>query len=231
MADRQGGVTPPRWTRFISSLGVVRVSRHERQAVVRSGKAVSMLIIIPLIVNARQVPWQPIVPQVPAISSIPSPADESLPDERVLRALRRISRAIDQHSRRLSGSHQLTSPQLVCLRQLLGDGTWTPSRLAKEVSVSQPTVTGILDRLAKRGLVQRTRDELDRRRVLLSITDEGKALVAAAPSPLQERFAQHFALLESSEQRSIADVLERVVSMMEADAIDASLLPPTRDAG
>ena len=227
MADWQGGVVPPRWTRFISSLGVIREFCEKRRPVVRRRKAVSMLIITPLIVNMRQVPWQRIVPQVPEISSSPSPTDATLPDERVLRALRRISRAIDQHSRRLSGSHQLTSPQLVCLRQLLGEGTWTPSRLAKEVSVSQPTVTGILDRLAKKGLVKRIRDELDRRRVLLLITEEGKALVAAAPSPLQERFAQQFALLETDEQRGIADVLERVVSMMEADAIDASLLPST----
>jgi DNA-binding MarR family transcriptional regulator len=150
----------------------------------------------------------------------PGPTDpdsSSSPDERVLRALRRIGRAIDQGSRQLSGSHQLTSPQLLCLRLLQGDQVWTPSRLARAVSASQPTVTGILDRLARRGLVDRVRDEDDRRRVLLRITPAGRALVEAAPSPLQQRFAQGFARLDGDDQRAIADVLERVVQMMESE--------------
>jgi len=143
-------------------------------------------------------------------------------DERVLRSLRRISRAVDQHSRRLATSYELTGPQLVCLRQLLGQGVWTPSRLAKEISVSQPTVTGILDRLAKRALVERIRDQLDRRRVLLKVTDAGKSLVARAPSPLQERFAVRFAAMPEAEQIAMASVLEEVVAMMEADDIEAA---------
>ncbi len=148
-------------------------------------------------------------------------------DERILKALRRISRAVDQYSRSLATRYELTGPQLVCLRQLVTAGPWTSSKLAVEVSLSQPTITGIIDRLAKRQLVTRVRDDADRRRVFLEVTDAGRALVEKAPSPLQDRFAANLARLGPDEQQRIGRVLETVVAMMEADEIDASPLMAT----
>jgi DNA-binding MarR family transcriptional regulator len=143
-------------------------------------------------------------------------------EDSILRSLRRISRAIDIHSRALVRNHQLTSPQLVCLREIRRDGETTPSALARRISLSQATVTGILDRLAARGLISRTRSETDRRRVLLRLTPEGEQLAREAPSPLQQHFVEHLSALPEGAQRNIDDVLQQVVSMMEADGLDAA---------
>ena len=66
----------------------------------------------------------------------------------------------------------------------------TPGTLAKQVSLSQATVTGIIDRLAARQLVDRERSTEDRRQVAVRVTSAGQALIATAPSPLQEEFAR-----------------------------------------
>jgi len=145
-------------------------------------------------------------------------------EDRVLRALRRITRATDIHSRRLAQQHQLTGPQLVCLRQMRTDGELTPSVLSRRVSLSQATVTGILDRLAARGLLTRVRSESDRRRVMLALTPEGERVADSAPSALQQRFADRLAILLPDERSHIADVLEQIVEMMESVAIEA---PPS----
>lgn len=148
-------------------------------------------------------------------------------EENILRSLRRITRAIDLHSRHLAAKHQLTAPQLVCLRHLASESPTTPGMLAKNVSLSQATVTGILDRLEKKGLVVRKRDQKDRRRVSLHLTDLGLKVIEAAPTLLQEHFVRRLDALPPAEQTKISEVLEQVVEMMEAGDLAAAPLITT----
>ncbi len=143
-------------------------------------------------------------------------------EDRILRSLRRISRAIELHSKQLKAAHRLTAPQLICLRELRDGGATTPSELARAVSLSQPTITGILDRLESRGLVHRSRNPRDKRRVITELTDEGRTAVDSAPMPLHARFAARLAKLKEEEREQIESVLARIVKMMEAEAIDAA---------
>lgn len=143
-------------------------------------------------------------------------------EENILRSLRRITRAIDLHSRRLAAQHQLTAPQLVCLRQVASDAPITPGLLAKGVSLSQATVTGILDRLENKDLVVRRRDQKDRRKVSLHLTDQGARVLKEAPIPLQEHFTRRLAELPRGEQERIEQVLLLVVEMMEAHDLAAA---------
>jgi DNA-binding MarR family transcriptional regulator len=148
--------------------------------------------------------------------------EESELTREVLVALRRIMRAIDLHSRYLMQMHGISGPQLMILQEMLKLGDAPIGTLATAVSLSQATVTGIMDRLEKRGLITRRRDEEDKRRVLVSITAEGKRLLLAAPPPLQESFVSEFSRLEDWEQTLILSSLQRVVSMMEATELDAT---------
>jgi len=142
--------------------------------------------------------------------------------ESILRSLRRITRAIDLHSRHLAHTFGLTGPQLVCLRTVGARGKMTPSELAKEVSLSQATITGIIDRLAARQLVARERSTNDRRLVTVVISQAGRALIDQAPSPLQERFAERLSALSLTEQENIKDTLAQIVRMMDGEDIMAA---------
>lgn len=154
--------------------------------------------------------------------SIPAPVSHALEDD-VLRSLRRIVRAIDLHSRQLTSQYGLTTPQLVCLRALAA-GETSPSHLAREVDLSQATVTGIIDRLVKRKLVNRERDGQDRRRVVLTLTGDGEKLVSDAPSPLQDALSRRLSQLSADQQKNIKDTLEQIVEMMGAGEVDASAI-------
>lgn len=147
--------------------------------------------------------------------------DTSLED-RVLRSLRRIVRAIDLHSRQLESQFGLTGPQLVCLRVVAQEGPLQPSELARRVDLSQGTVTGIVDRLVRRQYLSRRRDTKDRRRVTLSVLPAGRDLLVDAPSPLQTRFAERLAALPDPNQQVIATMLEQIVRMMDAEDLDAA---------
>lgn len=147
---------------------------------------------------------------------------ESPVEDRVLRSLRRIVRAIDLYSRELESQFGLTGPQLVCLRVIAQAGPLQPSELARRVDLSQGTVSGIIDRLARRQYVSRRRGTKDRRRVTLSILPAGKDLLADAPSPLQTRFAARLAALPNENQQIIATMLEQIVRMMDAEDLAAA---------
>ncbi|MCA1905243.1 MAG: MarR family winged helix-turn-helix transcriptional regulator [Desulfarculus sp.] len=140
------------------------------------------------------------------------------PESDILDSLRRISRALDVFSHSLAARFRITTPQLVCLRALLDAPAQTPGQLAKEVLLSQATVTGILDRLEARGFIERRRDAQDRRRVLLYVTPAGRKAAALAPTPLHQRLAANLAHLPSDERQRIAHVLRRVAAMMEEAA-------------
>ena len=112
--------------------------------------------------------------------------------EDVLVALRRVIRATDLHSKRLSKHAGLTGPQLLIMRTIRDLGEVTIGTIAEKVSLSQATVTTILDRLEHRKLVYRVRSTQDKRKVHAHLTEEGADLLARAPNPLQEDFIQKF---------------------------------------
>lgn len=136
-------------------------------------------------------------------------------DLRILMTLRRIMHYIDSYSRRLAVEHHITGPQLICLYSIVTEGPLTLSDLRKRVSLSMSTVNGIVDRLENKHLIIRERKDRDRRKVLISATDEGINLASSAPPPLQDRLSQAIANLPELEQVSIALSLERIVEMME----------------
>lgn len=140
----------------------------------------------------------------------------------VLVALRQVIRATDLHSRHLMKTTGLTAPQLLVLREIQGSGELSVGELARRISLSQGTVTSILDRLQARGLVTRERSHADKRRVLLRLTTSGDQALARAPQPLQEHFVRKFESLSSWEQHMILASLQRVARLMDADHIDAA---------
>lgn len=140
----------------------------------------------------------------------------------VLIALRKIIQAIDLNSKRLVKQVGLTSPQLVILKYISSAKEISVSEVAKNVSLSQGTVTGILKRMEKRGLVIRQRSSPDKRRVMVCITESGIRLLSTAPPVMQESFLKKFRKIESWEQTMILSTLQRLVSMMDANAISAA---------
>ncbi len=150
--------------------------------------------------------------------------------DQVLVSLRRIIRATDLHSRKLGKETGLTTPQLVVMRAIRQRDTPVASEIARAVSLSQATVTNILNRLESHGLISRTRSEQDKRRVNVSLTSQGNDLLESAPQPLQESFIERFGALEIWEQHLLVASLERLATMMDAEHLDAApLLTPSEE--
>jgi DNA-binding MarR family transcriptional regulator len=103
------------------------------------------------------------------------------------------------------------SPMQAHVLRLLEPGQPLPMRtLARKLCCDASNVTGIVDRLEERGLVQRTAAPADRRVRMLVVTDSGLALrrrmlkrMSEAPEPI--------ARLSADDQRALREILHRAL--------------------
>ena len=146
----------------------------------------------------------------------------------ILRSLRRIQRRIELASYELESQFAITAPQLLCLRAIVIHGPLTQSDLSREVHLSASTLVGVLDRLEAKKLVTRTRDRIDRRRIYVEATTQGEVRERHSPEPLQAHLERQLESLSASRQKVIAEALEHLVVLLEAQHIEA---PPVLGSG
>jgi DNA-binding MarR family transcriptional regulator len=108
----------------------------------------------------------------------------------------------------------------------------TVAMVAEAVQLSAPTVSRILDKLETGGYVARERKSKDRRRVCVSLTEEGWQRAENLPTPLHEQFLKRIDTLDPLECLGLLKALETVVELMDAEEIDAApLLIPELEVG
>lgn len=136
----------------------------------------------------------------------------------LFRAIRRLQQAGEVHAKRLARYGGLTPMQLLILGVLAGGRRLTASELSGRVSLSAATLSGMLERLEEKGLLMRQRDDEDRRRQWLTVSDAGRALLGEAPPLLPPTLRDAFAALPEWERHSLTAALLRVAELCgEAD--------------
>ncbi len=101
----------------------------------------------------------------------------------ILKKFRIIIGAVRQHSRELESACGVGGAQVWMLSAIAETPEITVSRLSRALSIHVSTASNLLDKLAKRGLVERLRNDDDRRAVRLRITPAGQAILDRAPRP------------------------------------------------
>ncbi|WP_169985331.1 MarR family winged helix-turn-helix transcriptional regulator [Microbispora sp. H10836] len=104
--------------------------------------------------------------------------EENAAVEEISRLYPAVHRRLRTSGRLLPG-RDLTARMVSVLRHLMSYGPLTVGDLAGRLRLSRAATTELLDRVESRGLVARTRDQRDRRRVYVRITEAGRAAAAA----------------------------------------------------
>src|SRR6516165_2931601 len=127
-------------------------------------------------------------------------SEELTIEERVIIALRRITRAVDIHSDFMQRNFGITGPQLTILRVINRLEPVSAGELARSANFNRGTLSGILDRLETHGFVKRHRSPPDRRTVILKLTAAGKRVLAEAPYLLRSHFLHELERMADPEQ-------------------------------
>ena len=142
-------------------------------------------------------------------------------DLRPMEVLSRVSRLghhLDRARRQAFAEHALEPWEfdvLAALRRAGAPYELSPGRLLKETLVTSGTMTNRVDRLAARGLVQRTPDPHDRRGVLVGLTVAGRVTVDGALEGLLAREQTLLAGLDAAQQSTLARLLHTLVVPFE----------------
>ena len=100
-------------------------------------------------------------------------------EQQICYAMHTTVRAFDAVYRELLGEHGLSYPQYIALMAVAEHGPLTVSRLGEHLRLDSGTLSPLLKRMEAAGLVGRTRDPGDERRVLIALTDAGRERLAA----------------------------------------------------
>ena len=140
----------------------------------------------------------------------------------IMQSLRRIFKAIQDYSYDVSDKFGTTGPQLWALKTISQNENLSLGELGRRMYLHPSTITGLIDRLEKKGLVERDRDQTDRRVIKLRLTSKGKGLVKRAPNPIQGKMIYGLRRLKRKELNSIHHSVQKLVEVMEVQDVKAT---------
>jgi DNA-binding MarR family transcriptional regulator len=133
----------------------------------------------------------------------------------IMQSFRRIFKAIQDYSHEVSSKFGITGPQLWALKTIFQNESLSLSDLSERMYLHRSTITGVIDRLEKKGYVTRNRDKMDRRVIYVQLTSEGKRLAKKAPNPAQGKMIYGLKNLKRRELNLIYNSLQKLVKIME----------------
>jgi DNA-binding MarR family transcriptional regulator len=133
-----------------------------------------------------------------------------------MQSLRRIFKALQNYSHEVSHRYGITGPQLWVLKTVFKDGGLPLGELSQKMYLHPSTITGVVNRLEKKGYVSRDRDQEDRRVVMVQLTPKGKRLVKRAPNPVQGKMIHGLRQLRKEKLEFIHESVQTLVEIMEA---------------
>lgn len=112
----------------------------------------------------------------------------------------------------------LSVAQMGAMRAIYHYPDQTQSELSRNMMLSPATLVPIIDALERHGMARRTRDEHDRRRALLSLTEEGAALLKEIPSLHQDTaMMRAIEAMGPEKTQQLIDLLREVVERLASD--------------
>jgi DNA-binding MarR family transcriptional regulator len=125
-----------------------------------------------------------------------------------MNAMRSVVRALRINTRAIELRTGISLAQLFVLQQLAERPVESLNELADRTATHQSSVSVVVRRLVDRGLVTRTAAQADRRRVQIALTDEGRAMLAGAPTTVQLELAKALVAMTETKRQQLADLLE-----------------------
>jgi DNA-binding MarR family transcriptional regulator len=129
--------------------------------------------------------------------------------------LRQINKEISKCLMPIFREKKLSIAEISVLMRLYRTAACRATDLATMIGIPASTVTGILDRLEKRGLLKRRQDPNDRRSVLIEAAPRTREFVAQLMTPMEGMMREAFRSMPESRTRRLIEDLRFVLKALE----------------
>jgi DNA-binding MarR family transcriptional regulator len=142
----------------------------------------------------------------------------------ILIKIRRIIRSMNLESKKIQKEHGVSIPQVLCLNYLNNctDYQSTHKEIRNYLNLNSSTVTGIIDRLEKKGLVARLPKKEDKRTTYIALTSIGAKLLDKIPALLHERLSVKLEKLPENKIDELNQSLDMLIHYLDITDIEAS---------
>lgn len=134
--------------------------------------------------------------------------------EALLDAIGNLRREMKNISYEIYKDAELTLPQLGVVAVLTEGGSMKVSDVSKRVGLANSTVSGIVDRLVKKGIIERTRLKEDRRTVVLSLTEGSERFYEEYKEMRNAFILEKLKDLEPHEAEGLTGSLNRLIELL-----------------
>jgi homoprotocatechuate degradation regulator HpaR len=129
------------------------------------------------------------------------------------RLLLQAREAVMAHTRPRLREHGLSDQQWRVLRVLGEHGTVETGRVAREAFILGPSLTGVLARMERDGLVRRARDEADQRRTVVQATAKGLKLVERLSTAIEAHYEWMEKTLGKQKLAELYGLLDKLIEL------------------
>jgi len=162
-------------------------------------------------------------------STVRSPATPDLdPILDFMRLLWSVEHGLQSTSKRMEASLGITGPQRLVLRIVSQRPGLSPGEVARIVHLHPSTVTGILQRLVKKGVLRRERDSNDHRRIRLRSQAAAREFVSASTGTVESAVTRALTRIPMHRVRHAREVLSAIASALTDERVPAPSLDHAR---
>lgn len=142
----------------------------------------------------------------------------------ILIKVRKIVRSINLESKKIQKEYGVSIPQVLCLNYLRKAKNYqaTQGELKKFLNLNSSTVTGIINRLEKKGYIASLPKTGDKRVKNIVITSAGDKMLERIPLLLHDQLTKKLTKLDSNKLQQVEESLNTLVQLLDIEDIDAS---------
>jgi DNA-binding MarR family transcriptional regulator len=144
---------------------------------------------------------------------------------RMMQLMPKLMQSMHAYERNFFTRGTISFPQLWALDYLHDQPRCTMHQFAHAMHNQRSTATGLVDRMAKMGLLRRERSRTDRRVVKVFITPKGNSVMRQIARQRRRIIVRMFSRMSPADRRQYLDIIERLVRQFESPAAD--LVAPT----
>ena len=152
-------------------------------------------------------------------------------DNEVIIKIRQIVRSINLESKKIQKEYGVSIPQVLCLSYIREAPNFqtTQKNIRNYLNLNASTVTGIINRLEKKGYIARLPKLGDRRITSITLTVAGQKLLDRLPSLMQEQLMEKISELPPEKVNHINSGLDELINLLNIKGVDASPVLTTED--
>ena len=142
----------------------------------------------------------------------------------ILIKIRKIVRSINLESKKKKKEYGVSIPQILCLDYLNRSENYqsTQKELRDYLNLNSSTVSGIINRLERKGYIARLPKRADKRTTHIVMTSKGSELLKRTPHLLHEKLSRKLENIPDNDTTGINEALDRIIDFLGIDDVDAS---------